>query len=177
MRTTIQRKSNTNVKNVMKFSCNVVKENYTWRQFIWKIYTTAYNVRKHFHIKMNMWWLIIWSFNIVLHYYHKYVKAGVSPVSNSKCASGNRALEKFPRFRKVSFSKVLFGNFSGNVWKFPILNCASGNRALKISKNQKSFLGKFLRNCASSNRARNCASGYVEPRSASEERVSSQHTY
>ena len=125
MRTTIQRKSNTNVKNVMKFSCNVVKENYTWRQFIWKIYTTAYNVRKHFHIKMNMWWLIIWSFNIVLHYYHKYVKAGVSPVSNSKCASGNRALEKFPRFRKVSFSKVLFGNFSGNVWKFP-RNCACG---------------------------------------------------
>ena len=32
---------------------------------------------------------------------HKYVKAGVSPVSNSKCA-----LEKFPRIRKVSFSKV-----------------------------------------------------------------------
>ena len=148
MRTTIQRKSNTNVKNVMKFSCNVVKENYTWRQFIWKIYTTAYNVRKHFHIKMNMWWLIIWSFNIVLHYYHKYVKAGVSPVSNSKCA-----LEKFPRIRKVSF-----------------LKCASCNRAhnflgtfqeISVSFQETVRVGTFL--VFSRKFPKKCASGYVPP--------------
>ena len=45
-------------------------------------------------------------------------------------------------------------------------NCASGYRALKVSSNLEKFQGtswKFLRNCAGRNKARNCASGYVEP--------------
>ena len=54
---------------------------------------------------MEIWYnVIVFSKETLVHYYHKYVKAGVSPVSNSKCASGNRALEKFPRTRKVSLS-------------------------------------------------------------------------
>ena len=53
-----------------------------------------------------------------------YVKAGVS---NSKCASGNGALE-----------------ISSDLEKFPFLKCASGNRALNFMGNFRETFGNFL---------------------------------
>ena len=77
---------------------------------------------------MEIWYnVIVFSKETLVHYYHKYVKAGVSPVSNSECASGNRALET-----------------SKNLEKFPFLKCASSNRALNFLGNFRKFPGNFL---------------------------------
>ena len=103
---------------------------------------------------MEIWYnVIVFSKETLVHYYHKYVKAGVSPVSNSKCASCNRALE-----------------ISKNLEKFPFLKCASCNRALNflgtfqeisVSFQETVRVGTFL--VFSRKFPKKCASRYVLP--------------
>ena len=84
---------------------------------------------------MEIWYnVIVFSKETLVHYYHKYVKAGVSPVSNSKCASGNRALNFLGTFREVSQKLcvwVLFQFFLGNFLKSVRVGMYSPNYSKK----------------------------------------------
>ena len=73
-------------------------------------------------------------------YYYSLTQTSI--LSNTNCASGNRALKVSPESKK-----------------FPIPNCASGNRALEISQNLRKF--PFLK-CASGNRAVNFFGNFRE---------------
>ena len=75
---------------------------------------------------MEIWYnVIVFSKETLVHYYHKYVKAGVYPVSNffSKvCASCNRALNFLGTFQEISVSfqeTVRVGTFLVFSRKFP----------------------------------------------------------